>query len=204
MSIQTILFDLGNVIIPVSTDRTGETWSLLTGIPAGEILEKMDLDHPVFHAFEKGLVSPSTFRKTVLKMTGLKLSRKEFDRGWNAMVIGVYPGTEEILRDLGSRYRLGVLSNTNLIHERYCRKQFPGVFACFDKVFLSHRIGRRKPEEAAFRKVLETFRVRPEETLFLDDRPEMTDAAAKLGIHTVTVRAREDLADGLRKFGALK
>ena len=80
----------------------------------------------------------------------------------------IYDGIEEMLAELKARgIKLGVISNkpdefaTEIVHER-----FPGMF---DLVMgLSDRFPR-KPDPSALQYMLETFGVKPEETLYAGD-----------------------------------
>jgi len=47
----------------------------------------------------------------------------------------------------------------------------------------------RKPDLAIFQKVMEKTQMKPEETLFIDDLPQNTAAAACLGIVTLHIQA---------------
>jgi putative hydrolase of the HAD superfamily len=70
------------------------------------------------------------------------------------------------------------------------------------EVFLSScYTGRRKPDVDAFRHALALTQRTPEETVFLDDRPENVAAAAELGIGTVLVRDPDRLAEEMKAAG---
>ena len=49
------------------------------------------------------------------------------------------------------RYRLLLLSNTNELHSRQFRGQFAEVLDRFDRLFLSHEMGLRKPDPRIYR-----------------------------------------------------
>jgi len=56
----------------------------------------------------------------------------------------------------------------------------------YDKLFLSHLIGYEKPHPKAYIKVLEYFKVKPEETLFVGHDREEIEGAKKVGIKTIS------------------
>jgi putative hydrolase of the HAD superfamily len=62
--------------------------------------------------------------------------------------------------------------------ERYLRFK-----NAFDVFYLSYEIGLRKPDAEIFEFVLEQNNLIAEETFFVDDVKENTDAAASLGIN---------------------
>jgi putative hydrolase of the HAD superfamily len=104
--------------------------------------------------------------------------------------------TARSLRDDG-RYVMAALNNESLGLNEYRIRTF-GLAEVFHVFFSSCYTGHRKPEPAAYRFALQFTQRTPEETLFLDDRPENIAAAARLGLRTLTVqdpgRLREELA----------
>ena len=71
----------------------------------------------------------------------------------------------------------------------------------FDVFLSSCYTGLRKPDPAAFRYALTLTQCDPDRTVFLDDRPENVEAAARLGLRTILVRRPEDLAAELARNG---
>ena len=144
--IKAIIFDLGNVLIQISFPRVLEHWSKLAGqnIDASVITCLEDEKY-----FEKGELTPADFRSRASAKLGFKLSDPEFDEGWNQIFIGEIPNIRRLLERLQPDFRLVVLSNTNLIHELKWRADYDHLLQYFEKVFLSHVIGARKPEEKA-------------------------------------------------------
>ena len=54
----------------------------------------------------------------------------------------------------------------------------------FDKVYLSHQIGMRKPNKETFEWVLKDAGILAQETLFIEDSIQHIESAKKLGIQT--------------------
>jgi putative hydrolase of the HAD superfamily len=105
------------------------------------------------------------------------------------------------LRDAGE-YDMVALNNESreLNEYRIATFHLRDVFHAF---LSSCYTGRRKPDPDAFRYALQVTQRTPDEALFLDDRRENVDAAARLGLRTLWVqdpgRLREDLAsEGIR------
>ncbi|MBL7753265.1 MAG: HAD-IA family hydrolase, partial [Chitinophagaceae bacterium] len=84
-------------------------------------------------------------------------------------------------------------SNTNAIHEEAFNRilqqtcGYPSLALFFDKVYLSHRVGLRKPDPTIFKRILDENGLLAEHTLFLDDSLQHIEAAASLGIQTLWV-----------------
>lgn len=92
-----------------------------------------------------------------------------------AAVIGSFrfpPQHGEVLRALGGRYRLGLLSNFD--HGPALRRLLTetGIAGCFDPLLISDGLGYRKPGPAAFAAALERMGEPPGAVLFVGDSLE--------------------------------
>ena len=94
--------------------------------------------------------------------------------------------------------KLAVLSNTIEPHAKPVRES--GLFEPFDYVFLSHEIGLRKPDPAAYQHVVETMKVDPEKSVFIDDDPENVEAATQLGMHGVVAKDEKQVIEDLESL----
>ncbi len=65
---------------------------------------------------------------------------------------------------------------------------------------VSYQVHKIKPDAAIYECLLERYDLKPEECLFLDDRPQNTEAAERLGIQTFTVQSKEALAEKLEEL----
>ena len=103
------------------------------------------------------------------------------------------------------KYRLFLLSNTNDFHiswiqDDWQEELYEDFKSQFEKFYLSHEIDLRKPNRDIFEFVLNENNLKPEETYFIDDTKENTDAAAALGIHVWTIDPQnEDVVDLLTR-----
>ena len=97
----------------------------------------------------------------------------------------------EFLEELAGakKHRLFLLSNSNALHiqnltERWGKPFMDRFFNCFNNIYFSHHMGMRKPEPVIFQTLIERENLIPEETIFIDDLLENTQAAADLGLKT--------------------
>ena len=96
-----------------------------------------------------------------------------------------------MLQQLSLHYNLFLLSNTNEIHEAAFNDilmrghGIPNIGVFFDKAYLSHRVGLRKPMPEIFELVLNENGLKAVDTLFIDDSPQHIAAAGALGIQTI-------------------
>jgi len=187
--IKAIIFDLGNVIIDLHYDRTVQTLSVLSGF-SKEKLGEMLVQAPVLQAFEIGAISEGEFRKRFCELLNIHLKEDAFDEMWNSFLGGIAKPRINRMLQLKSHYRTFILSNTNSIHVRSFNAQLAAVHgletldALVDRVYFSHEVGMRKPNEDIYTHVLQKEGLSPHQTLFIDDRTDNVQAAAGLGIRT--------------------
>lgn len=111
------------------------------------------------------------------------------------------PHTEvlALVKDLRRRgVQLAVLSNTIEPHAKVLRES--GQFEEFDKIFLSHEIGMRKPDPAIYKYVVNELKVLPQETAFIDDDKANVEAARALGANGILYDSPEQLAADLQNL----
>lgn len=90
------------------------------------------------------------------------------------------PATKALIADLkAAGYRLYVLSNMSLEFIEFLRKK--EVYAHFDGEVVSCLEHVVKPDAAIYNRLVERYGLKPEETLFVDDRPKNIIAARALG-----------------------
>jgi HAD superfamily hydrolase (TIGR01509 family) len=112
-------------------------------------------------------------------------------------------GVKETLRKLKKRYNLAVLSDCP--HEKKITKMILRTIDIdhfFDEIFTSYDIGFMKPEKEAYLTVLNHFKVKPSEAIFVSDEKDEIDWARKIGIKTVFFSSKKyDKADfSIRSF----
>ncbi|WP_373072167.1 HAD family hydrolase [Zeaxanthinibacter enoshimensis] len=180
--ISNIIFDFGDVFLNLDKTAPYRDLSEQELVQAGPEL------YAINSAYEIGTLDSPTFIK---KMGQLFIGRSshELEILWNSMLLDLPEERLLFLEKLSAEepYRLFLLSNTNELHISHVkasigRDRFSRFKNCFEQFYLSHEIGLRKPEEAVFRYVLEENKLKPEETLFIDDTLEHVEAARRLGI----------------------
>jgi len=104
----------------------------------------------------------------------------------------------ELIKALKSKYRIYLLSNTNSIHIDAFKKQLGIVkwqeFSdLFDKMYLSHEVGMRKPNAEIFEHILAEQKLKAEEVFFIDDSPQHIEGAKKIGIQSHHLLDNEEI-----------
>lgn len=197
--VKNIIFDLGNVIIDLDTEATKQEFNYLFGEDSESIMAELK-ERNVFKKYETGHISTQTFLNELASFDDA-VSFDEIKIAWNAMLLDIPDENYKILKGAKTNYRTFCLSNTNKLHIDYIYKQLKSTKGLlnlndfFEKVYLSHEIGKRKPNEDVFEFVLTTNNLKAEETLFIDDTEKHLRGAEKLGIKTLHMEEDMRLSD---------
>ncbi|MGG7035445.1 MAG: HAD family hydrolase [Flavobacterium sp.] len=198
--INTIIFDLGGVLININKDAAREEFAKLGLTQWTPELNEQTL------LFETGKISELQFIESFQKYLP-NASIEEIRVAWNAIIpttpIPLY--RLEFLQMLSNKYRLILLSNTDPMHIdrfQHCAGMsfYRDFYQCFDKIYFSHELGLKKPDIKIFKLVIDNLELSPKRTLFIDDTKENTDAAASLGLHVWNIQLdSEDVVDLYKK-----
>ncbi|REJ80847.1 MAG: HAD family phosphatase [Bacteroidetes bacterium] len=203
--IRNIIFDLGGVLFDIDYHKTADAFKDL-GLKDFTQLYTQLKQHHLFDELETGRISAEEFRRQIRDLSHKNLSDSEIDSAWNAILIGIPDRNAVLLEKLQNEFDLFLLSNTNEIHERAFRGfegknyGFDKIEDHFNKVYLSHHIGMRKPDQEIFMHVLKENNLSPHETIFIDDSPQHVAGALKLGIRALLLSKGEWVGDLLSKY----
>lgn len=98
-------------------------------------------------------------------------------------------------------YHLYILSNYSQFMLDHTRANKMPFLKNMDGVIFSCEVKEIKPEPQIYRTLLTRFGLKPEESVFLDDRPENCEAARVLGIHAIEFHNLKQAAKELEKLG---
>ncbi len=199
--IKVILFDLGKVLVDFDHRRAAERMSVFCPKTAIEIYD-LFFESQVTVAFEAGKITPENFYREVKNMLNLKLSYASFVPIWNDIFF-LSPKNRSVFRlvnSLRAHYQTAMLSNINVLHYEYVKKNFP-VFGVFDKIFLSFELGAIKPDKKIYEQVIRRLRVSPREIFYTDDRAELVESAESLGIRGCVFTNFQQLVNDIAQAG---
>jgi len=198
--IETILYDLGNVILPFNNYQIAEKLSRAAQRKEFQDPQKLfsylfDLQKGVINRFDAGKVSPREFFQSIKETIGLSLSFDEFVPIWSDIFVEDQEVSKIILSQKG-RWKLGLLSNTDPLHFNYILSKF-SIVKAFDKWILSYEVGFKKPAVEIFQRAIEWASVEPQKILFIDDVKTHIDVAVFLGMHGIHFLSAEQLKEEL-------
>ncbi len=197
--INTIIFDLGGVIINLDINKTITEFNKLSNTPFESIYTQLQ-QTPIFDLFDKGLVSEHDFFSELKTFINGNATHEQIVFAWNAMLLDFPKHRLELLLKLKTKYRLFLLSNTNETHVTAFEKslntehQYKNLEPFFEKVYYSCRMGMRKPDEEIFDCILKENNLNPANTLFIDDTIHHVNGALKTGIQAQLLDKKMDVS----------
>jgi len=184
--IKSVIFDLGGVIYDVDYHKTINAFKALGMDRFEEIYAKAG-QSDLFNDLEEGKISRAVFVERIKNLSRHDMTSSQIFNAWNGMLLGFMPDALACLKRLRSTYRIFLLSNTNEIHIQEIEKRvgtafFSDFYSLFEKVYLSHELGLRKPHTDVFNYILKEKGLKANETLFIDDSIHHVEGAIKAGL----------------------
>ena len=200
MKIKNIIFDLGGVIINLDYNRTANAFKEL-GFQHFDIIYSQKKQEHLFDDFEKGILSPEQFRSTIKLHINMQVTDQSIDAAWNAMLLDIPPEKMDLLHQLQNKYRIFLLSNTNIIHVKAFTAILENAYGLnafekvFEKVYYSCFLNMRKPDHEIFEMVINENKLNKEETIFIDDSIHHVEGAIRSGIHGIHLANTDSLIE---------
>jgi putative hydrolase of the HAD superfamily len=197
--ITNIVFDWGGVIINIDYNATISAFKKL-GIEDFRTFYFQKIQNRFFNQFEIGKVTPGEFRNVFRETLNKDLPDQAINDAWCAMLLDIPKPRIDTLMRLKMNYRVLLLSNTNQLHEDLILPRLNtelgfDFLSLFDRYYLSHKIGMRKPNADIYEFVLLENGLQASETLFIDDTEMNIDTAAILGLRACHLQPGADMVE---------
>lgn len=183
---KAIIFDLGAVILNINYQNTIDEFTKL-GVNNAATFYSKKVQTNLFNQIETGMISSDEFLKALQKETK-NANINQVEKAWNAMLLDLPEERVHLIKKLKNNHTIYLLSNTNAIHidafkKQLGNKKWLAFCKLFDKMYLSHELGLRKPDVKIFEYILKEQKLKAEEVFFIDDSPQHIASAKKIGIH---------------------
>jgi glucose-1-phosphatase len=194
---KNIIFDLGGVVLNIDYMLAVRAFNEL-GLQGFEQFFSQAQQKELFDLYEKGQISSVDFRKELKKYCKPEVKDMTIDEAWNNMLLDLPIERLDLLKRFKQTHRTFLLSNTNEIHidtfNLYLQKNFniPDLSGHFEKLYLSYKVGMRKPDAEIFELVLSENNLNPSDTLFIDDSIQHIETAKNLGIGTYWLDVKKE------------
>jgi len=182
--LKNIIFDLGGVIYDIRYENIPEAFIAHGVTNMSEIYTRSNQTHEM-DLYEEGLISTPEVRKVIQHYSDAPLSDQDVDDILNAILVDVPGRRVATLLALREKYRVILYSNTNDINYQYYTQHMKELFGfdiferCFHAAYFSHIMHIRKPKSEGFELIMKEQRLKPEETVFIDDNePNLAGARA--------------------------
>lgn len=181
--IKNIIFDVGNVLVEYNPDglmrRLGFDEETLQAV------NQAVFQNELWNESDRGVLSPEELLEAFIANN--PAYEKEIRQVIDAVgdTISLMPYTVEWVKGLKERgYHLYILSNyAEYTYEKTSHKM--EFLPYMNGVVFSYRCKLIKPEKEIYEYICKTYELKPEESVFLDDREDNVEAARNMGMHGI-------------------
>jgi putative hydrolase of the HAD superfamily len=194
--IRNIVFDIGNVI--VRWDPTLITLRTFGEAKATPEFVRSLFGHPLWLQLNRGELTQDEAGRAYCDLLGLEPQRTEQLFFHVKDTQDLIPGTVELMARLSAAgHRIYALSDNVREIVVHLRQRYD-FWRHFDGAVISAEMGVLKPDAKIFGHLLDTYGLKAEETIFLDDVLRNVEGARAVGMHAIQFvdaeQAEADLA----------
>ena len=199
--VTTLFLDIGGVLLTNGWDRD-------IRIHASEKfgLDNKEMDerhHLTFDTYEEGKLSLDEYLNRVVFYQDRSFSREEFKAFMYAQS-QPFPEMIELMRGLKTQYGLQVAAVSNEGRELTVYRVQQYKLGTFIDFFVSSCfVHYRKPDADMYRIALDIAQARPEQVIYIDDRPMFVEVAQGLGIQGIIHKQYRTTKEALGTIGLL-
>jgi HAD superfamily hydrolase (TIGR01509 family) len=195
---KAIIFDLGNVLLPIDLSLTYQAFASFSSLCSADIATRI-IENQLWVPYESGQQSNHEFREFLRTELQLTISDADFDDAFSALLLDFHAGVYEWMFTLRSQFHLVLLSNTSSIHaDRFTKVSLgpkgQNLFSLFHHVYYSFEMGLVKPDSVIYQQVLNEQGFSAEEVLFFDDNVANINSAKSMGIPSFLVDPSRSLS----------
>jgi epoxide hydrolase-like predicted phosphatase len=207
--IKAFIFDIGGVILLPKDVQKREGKNLLTSykevclLMEGINKNSDEIFNDTIDTYRKSSIGEISKEET-LKLYSEKLNlptkavEEIFDKLYTKNVIENEELYKFILNLKIKGYLLGILSTQfHLSKNILVPKKY---YEDFDALEISCDDGLKKPNQKCFVSILEKLKIKPEESIFVDDKQENLDAAENFGMKTLIFKDNEQFFEDIAKL----
>ena len=183
MMIKNIIFDVGKVLVEYDPD--GMMKKLGFDEETLQTVNQAVFQNESWNESDRGVLSPEELLEAFIANN--PAYEKEIRQVIDAVgdTISLMPYTVEWVKGLKEKgYHLYILSNyAEYTYEKTSHKM--EFLPYMDGVVFSYRCKLIKPEKEIYEYICKTYELKPEESVFLDDRKDNVEAARNMGMHGI-------------------
>jgi putative hydrolase of the HAD superfamily len=185
-----LVFDLGNVLLPIDLDKTYEAFASFSNQFNAEEIKHVTLEEGLWVKYESGLQSDKEFETFIVERFNLTCTSEQFQQAFNALLLRFSKDSCEYIKQLGLKFPTYLLSNTSRIHSKeFLDSSFPNfeLFDSFKQIHLSYEMGFVKPDPRIYLQVIDENQLHGHHVVFFDDNVNNIEAAKKIGWDAILI-----------------
>jgi FMN phosphatase YigB (HAD superfamily) len=197
--IRTIISDLGKVVLWFDNKIFFRKIATYCSCPEERIKDVINRRGEIVELFDTGRMTPQQFYSRATGELNVSISCKDFFAAY-CDVFWLNPPVIELYKKLRGKYRLILLSNTDVVRFSFIREKFPEILV-FNAYVLSFEVGVMKPHPKIYQEALERAEAEAPACVFVDDMEENIRGAAEFGLKTILYQPGINLEKELRACG---
>jgi putative hydrolase of the HAD superfamily len=185
-----VVFDLGNVLLPINLDLTYTAFASYTHYFTAEEIKYITEQESLWLPYESGLVSCVQFRASICARFQMECSDAEFDLAFAALLLDFPMEVASLIEEIKSTFPVYLLSNTSRIHSRlFLQNEY--LFTQFDTIHLSYEMGLSKPDKRIYQQVVDANALQDKHIIFFDDNLSNVQSANEFGWEAVLIDPKQ-------------
>lgn len=191
-----LVFDLGNVLLPIDLDKTYEAFALLSSQYSAAEIKHITLAEELWSSYESGLQSDEEFEAFLVDRLQLVCTSEQFHKAFNALLLQFDVSVCQYISSLNTSFPIYLLSNTSSIHSRlFLHRDYPNynLFDSFTRIHLSFEMGMVKPNVAIYEQVVTNNNLQDYQIVFFDDNVRNVESARNFGWDAVLINPNTSL-----------
>jgi len=207
MTIKTIIFDLGGVIVDLDYSNFYKQIIALSPLenPQTQIMLEFFRQSDLYH---QGKMTDEEFFNLACEILQVcMINQNQFYEAFNSIISdSSQPEMISLLKELKNmkKYKLIALSNVNSSHWNYLLNKKGDFLEYFSEFILSHEVHLTKPDPRIFQLAIEKSECKAEEIVYIDDGLNNIRSANELGIRGLSFTTVEDLIEEFKKLKIIK
>lgn len=199
--IKNIIFDLSEVIIS-GFHKAEYIIEKNTNIKAEEFLEQRKEVNDIFIDTMRGKHTEDEYIEALFKNTNWNVSKEIIKKSIRQNLDTKIEGTMKIVEKLKDKYNLILLSDHIKEWVEYILSTNKEL-EIFKHKYFSYEYGKLKTDEGTFNYVLDTEKILPDETIFIDDSKENVEIANQNGICGIVFEDAKQLEKELQEMNII-
>ncbi|OHB79910.1 MAG: hypothetical protein A2W31_01790 [Planctomycetes bacterium RBG_16_64_10] len=193
-------FDLGNVLLDFDHRRAAQHMAAVAQVPPETVWQAV-FASPLQTQYELGVIDDRQFYHAFCQTTGSHPAFEALQEA-SCLAFDCNAAMLPLVVQLGAAgHRLGILSNTNANHWRYCTDRFGIIPEEFEQTVLSYQVHTLKPAAEIYRIAAERAGVAPAEIFFVDDLLDNVAGACRAGFDAIQYTSAVDVGRHLLRRG---